>query len=65
MSLGPCWGCKDRYPACHGSCPRYAEWREPWDKAAEERRKSREAEELLCDGRFRGHKKYKRGWGKK
>lgn len=34
----PCQGCTDRHEACHGSCPRYGEWKEfkAREKAARE-----------------------------
>ena len=65
MKKGPCYGCTERFPACHGSCERYAEWRRPLEIAAAERVKGRQADELLCDGHYRGWKKYRKGERKK
>lgn len=37
--ISPCKDCKDRHPACHGSCDRYKEWKRRLEKVNEERRK--------------------------
>lgn len=31
----PCQGCGERFPACHDSCPKYAEFRGRVEKARE------------------------------
>lgn len=27
----PCYRCTERYPRCHGKCPRYAKWKKAMD----------------------------------
>ena len=43
--MSPCNGCTERFPACHGRCPKdergefgYKEWRKKIDSANEARR---------------------------
>ena len=36
--LPPCKDCADRYPACHGSCGRYKEWKQRLDELNNARR---------------------------
>ena len=35
----PCKDCKERFPACHGSCDRYKDWKKRLEKVNEERKK--------------------------
>ncbi len=49
MKDAPCRFCEERYPGCHGSCPRYREWREPFDNAIAERNKARIADSTLIE----------------
>lgn len=36
----PCYGCTDRYPCCHDTCPDYKEWREALDQKNARRRQA-------------------------
>ena len=47
--MSPCNGCTERFPACHGNCPKdkrgeygYGAWRAELDRVNEERRKYNE-----------------------
>lgn len=44
---GPCQNCKERHPACHDTCQKFAEYREKLDNFNE---KKREAEALTRYG---------------
>ncbi len=61
MKQGPCWECPERTPGCHGSCPRYQEWKAPLEKMREEKIKGRIADGALIDGT----KKRNRQWLRK
>ena len=62
----PCKDCKDRYPACHGSCEKYLKCREPLDKLQADKAKDRMIDDVLVNDRVQrtwirsGRKKCKR-----
>lgn len=37
----PCKNCEERYPACHGKCEKFAEYRREVDRIAAARRKKK------------------------
>lgn len=54
MSNGPCYRCRERHEACHGTCERYKEWHRQFEKAADQRNNRRDADNVLADGKYRG-----------
>ena len=46
----PCKDCTNRYEACWGSCPRYKEWKAPFEAAQIEKVKDRISDMALHDG---------------
>ena len=46
----PCRGCEFRHEACWGICPRYKEWKAPFEAAQAEKLKDRIADMALHDG---------------
>lgn len=46
----PCKDCANRYEACWGSCPRYKEWKAPFEAAQIEKVKDRISDMALHDG---------------
>lgn len=53
----PCMGCEDRYPACHGHCEKYKEWRAEFDAKKAEGMKIYELNYGLASQRINGHNK--------
>ena len=41
MKDSRCRMCEERAPGCHGSCPRYADWRAPLLRSYKEKAKDR------------------------
>lgn len=56
MKVNPCKGCKERSADCHGSCERYAEWRQDHIERKREINKEKYPElyDYIVEIRYRG-----------
>ena len=53
MKTCPCKDCKERSPACHGACKRFAEWKEPLEALKADREKNQLIDDTAIRGNFR------------
>lgn len=60
MKDSPCHHCDKRFPACHGSCADFKEWRAPLDKMSEDKAKKRITDEVASNGRQRRYRETRR-----
>ena len=56
----PCRKCRDRHDNCHSLCERYAEYRKPFDAAAEKRIRDADAECAMNYINGNNHKRLRR-----
>lgn len=53
MKTCPCKDCKERSPACHGTCVKFAEWKEPLEALKADKEKNRMIEDTAIRGTYR------------
>lgn len=53
MKTCPCKDCKERFPACHGNCEKFAEWKKPIEILKAEIDKNRMIDDVAIRGGFR------------
>jgi hypothetical protein len=55
---GPCYGCEERYLACHDDCEKYREWADNRQLALDARKEYKRLLELQYSGFARARKEH-------